>query len=74
MRILEYRVARRVAGLEFFLNLDGQIIGSILRFPPASREPELVANGTVWNDAFAAGMRGEFGNKRPTAPFCGFIE
>ena len=63
LRVLKDGVAGGVTGLEFLLDFGGEVVGSVLGFPPAAGETEFVADGAVGNDAFAAGVGGELGNQ-----------
>ncbi len=74
LRVFKDDVAGGVAGFELLLDFGGEVIGSVLGFPPAAGEPEFVADGAVGNDALPAGMGGEFGDERPSTFPGGFVE
>lgn len=74
LRIFENRIARRIPGLEFLLDLRAQLVGGVLRLPPAARQPELVAHRSIGHHALAAGVSGKLRHQRPAPPACGFVE
>lgn len=72
--VFEDGVAGGVAGFELFADFGGEVVGGVFGLPPAAGEAEFVADGAVGNDAFAAGVSGEFGDEIPAAAFGGFVE
>jgi hypothetical protein len=65
--VLEYSVAGGVTGAAFFLDFGSQVIGRVLRLPPAAGEAVFVADGAIGNDAASPGIGGQFGDQSPAA-------
>ena len=72
--VFKDRVTGRVAGLEFFLDLGGQMAGGVFRLPPPACQPVLVAHGAVGHDASSAGVSGEFRHQHPAALLGSLVE
>ena len=68
LRRLEEDIVARVAGLELALDLGGQVVVNVLGLPVAVRQPEIVDQRAVGDDALAAsGVERELRHEGPAA-------